>query len=1325
MNIPHTGQSLLASHAGNYGQHPPGSSRKGSALLVTLLVVSLLLVLVLGLAVIVRMELRKVIQHQELLQARANARLGLQMALNQLQINLGPDTRTSATASIGSVGDPSLPQNGIPVPNTGARHWTGVWGNAANPRNATDPSDDAKASYEPEVPALLNWLVSGNERVSHLASVNTADFGRIISAPEAPTDAAMSGIAPWVPSAPANSGPIPIHPGLMITQADGSPLQSGATAPRNVRIAGQESVLLVGGDRPEEDFVVAPRVEVHTPGAANAIGGYAWWVGDEGVKARLDLQEFLAESSTTNQAVALSRPAQLDPTRFHSDWESDWPNMERLASYSQLAFAPGGSSILHDGFHQYTIYSQGILADSAKGGLRKDLTAGFDTPTPPSEIALNEPLFLLPPNTAPNNHRIPDRSNLTRVQWSGDVPDAGTLPSWGRLRSYVRLQDAIQGLEPLVPPQVSNAEQHAIFPIATRVHYHVHAAVVNGDAYLLHMPAVVFWNPTNVRMAPSEFWFNIELNYHGDPPSEFQSAFGRSFPAVLAVHGPVLEDPPFSGNTNTMWHDETYRREHMVAGRGSSMIQASERMSSAPDQGFRFLVRMIEPLEPGEARVFSPLEPEELSANPADRVLIDGFSDNTWFHERISLDRSIGSNHVYRFFISWPNGSMNRPSRYAYGLGNDFSEASQVRRVDGITGPGYHNPGAVVNTLKIQNPGAHNPTPFDPSSNPLITGAVNFPQNDGGRASGREISNWLTSLNPDVPGGQVPPNFIPFGWDYKIQMALPTNQGEPIGYPDVHIRWLGQHNPLSEAMSSPLTDAQGTRGFNNHPFFPMNLIGSNSNRKRIFDVSHDFLESEGATFVGGSHYLTVPSATGRLIVQDLPRRETGVRSLGALSHANVHPRRGQISSERAYTASAMPAFPIGNALADPRVHPGDIDGFPDNWNSTMGHGPYSYNNPRSDAINRRLHFDLSYLLNRTLFDRYFFSGVPRTGSLNGPMDNPLIRPAQAGTPPEDLRDFDRAAEHLRLYGAFNINSVSVEAWTALLTSFRGRAVPGVGEEPDRTPYPKMLFPLSDPLDNVGHNNLTYVADRFRTLSDDEISALAESIVDEIRSRGPALSLAGFINRRPQALASASPAAAAAMGRTHGDINSNHLHERRVGQQALLGTLQHAIDRVETPAVGNPSSFTGINDRLSTWLNTGDGTGHGNNTALLNQPWIHRPAAIGFEDSMNDNQPSTVLPDMPLALRSSAVGMPGYLTQADLLRALAPVLNARTDTFRIRFYGDHADSRAWGEAIVQRQAYYLDDADDPTLHPRQTSAISQHFGRRFEVVSFSWLTPEER
>ena len=81
--------------------------RRGSALLLTLMVVSLLMVLVLSFVVFVRMELRQVVNHQNLLQARANARLGMDLALNQLQLGAGPDTRVTGAVEQ----TPSTPPN--------------------------------------------------------------------------------------------------------------------------------------------------------------------------------------------------------------------------------------------------------------------------------------------------------------------------------------------------------------------------------------------------------------------------------------------------------------------------------------------------------------------------------------------------------------------------------------------------------------------------------------------------------------------------------------------------------------------------------------------------------------------------------------------------------------------------------------------------------------------------------------------------------------------------------------------------------------------------------------------------------------------------------------------------------------------------------------------------------------------------------------------------------------------------------------------------------------------------------------------------------------
>jgi hypothetical protein len=95
--------------------------------------------------------------------------------------------------------------------------------------------------------------------------------------------------------------------------------------------------------------------------------------------------------------------------------------------------------------------------------------------------------------------------------------------------------------------------------------------------------------------------------------------------------------------------------------------------------------------------------------------------------------------------------------------------------------------------------------------------------------------------------------------------------------------------------------------------------------------------------------------------------------------------------------------------------------------------------------------------------------------------------------------------------------------------------------------------------------------------------------------------------------------------------------------------------------------------------------------------------------------------------TTADGAPGVISQADLLTAIAPVLTARGDTFRIRAYGEAGPTngrkvKAWCEAVVQRVPEYLDSEDKPWVTP--TKALNTRFGRRYEVVSFRWLSQSE-
>lgn len=99
--------------------------------------------------------------------------------------------------------------------------------------------------------------------------------------------------------------------------------------------------------------------------------------------------------------------------------------------------------------------------------------------------------------------------------------------------------------------------------------------------------------------------------------------------------------------------------------------------------------------------------------------------------------------------------------------------------------------------------------------------------------------------------------------------------------------------------------------------------------------------------------------------------------------------------------------------------------------------------------------------------------------------------------------------------------------------------------------------------------------------------------------------------------------------------------------------------------------------------------------------------------------------------SRAAGIPGYISQADLLTSLGPALRARSDTFTIRTYGSATDrngkvlSEAWCEAVVQRVPGYVDPVDTMDLPDTQlTSPVNRSFGRKFEVIGFRWLNRGE-
>lgn len=184
---------------------------------------------------------------------------------------------------------------------------------------------------------------------------------------------------------------------------------------------------------------------------------------------------------------------------------------------------------------------------------------------------------------------------------------------------------------------------------------------------------------------------------------------------------------------------------------------------------------------------------------------------------------------------------------------------------------------------------------------------------------------------------------------------------------------------------------------------------------------------------------------------------------------------------------------------------------------------------------------------------------------------------------------------------------------------------------------------------------------WREIGASELRQLAEAIVTEVRARGPFLSFADFVNRNPD--------------------SSDVKHQRK-------GALQAALD-------------TALNNNLPAEVARA----------------AENPVGARFSEA--------------IAGENQAGGHASYLLQGDLLQSLAPVMQVRSDSFRIRGYGETRDpsgrviARVWCEALVQRTASYMDPADRPeTLPSGLVSELNRTYGRRFEVVGFRWLAPEE-
>jgi hypothetical protein len=467
----------------------------------------------------------------------------------------------------------------------------------------------------------------------------------------------------------------------------------------------------------------------------------------------------------------------------------------------------------------------------------------------------------------------------------------------------------------------------------------------------------------------------------------------------------------------------------------------------------------------------------------------------------------------------------------------------------------------------------------------------------------------------------------------------------------------------------------------------------------------------------------------------LPESVDAIGSLGLLQHVNFSPHFW------------MPHYPFGNSLPMMAVQRDLFYGLSEG-NLASARTGVSSSRAAIDAQNALL--DISTALNVSLWDRFFLSTLPyEEGSFSFnpasklPNSNHKITAPQTGTLPnwDDLKvgttAFEQAARYMQVDGGFNVNSTSVAAWKLLLSGTYNRTVkPSLNPTgPDsngvnRTVFPrtpKPLVPEDTTTSGFLYNGAFGAAKSLDNSNADaalrEVDLLATAIVEEVKRRGPFLSLADFVNRR--------------LIPDQTDEEGDWL--------GLGGTLQVAIDKVTQKYLKTDGTVTNLNPDGTVTNPILNSKYHvqgplipgtydrpfksSDGTDWMNPVITGQTSQRDMSEHMNGGTPSN---RFAVAYRSG----PAYLMQADVLQAISPLLTVRGDTFVVRTYGDVTNpatgsttpvARAWCEAVVQRMPETVDSADD-IIQPGSSVGPAHDpkypFGRRMKVVMFRWLSEDE-
>ena len=420
--------------------------RSGFSLVLSLTIMASMVMMVIVLASFLQVESRLAQSHAGYLRARFNALAAAKIAIGQLQVLAGPDQRVTMRADMFSpevippdpIANAAVPRTGGSVfnPNSPAsgkvahqkRYLTGVW---ATGGVQSKKVRDWDVTNPHNTRLFLGWLCSPMYKATG-ADTEIADTTKLPNfLPNSSYYNFVTGQADNLPDSQALIDDLAFS---MESDPNGKlvPLVSGGTVawPTTGSAAADTRLL-------QEYFGAVDMRPVPLPGPImsggkllGSNGRYAFWVGDEGIKAKANLPDSFAKT-TTGSGLTLSnlsnwekelggsaaqrngletikiaeRPAL--PANFQTDFplwrdkdiiaangltgKSESLQMPKVLSGASLAtWAARVSGSLASGqtmtdglralWHDVTPWSYSTLSDTYNGGLKYDLSTAFELP---------------------------------------------------------------------------------------------------------------------------------------------------------------------------------------------------------------------------------------------------------------------------------------------------------------------------------------------------------------------------------------------------------------------------------------------------------------------------------------------------------------------------------------------------------------------------------------------------------------------------------------------------------------------------------------------------------------------------------------------------------------------------------------------------------------------------------------------------------------------------------------------------------------------------------------------------------------------------------